>query len=72
MVQVARVVIPKGSACAIAPRCQLAPIGPMPAGQMPAIETSIDTYGIASRWLKFHANVGQSRQPKGPAGGKPG
>ena len=70
--QVARVVIPTGSACAIASGCQLVPTGPMPAGQMPALETSLDAYGIASRWLKFHANAGQTRQPKGPAGGKPG
>lgn len=67
MVQVARVVIPTGSACAIAPRCQLMPTGPAPTGQMP-----FDTYGIASRWVKSHANVGQTRQPKGPAGGEPG
>jgi hypothetical protein len=68
MVQMAREVIPMGSACAIAPRCQLMPTGPMPAGQASAI----DTYGIASRWQKFHANAGQIRQPKGPAGGEPG
>lgn len=72
MVQVAREVIPMGSACAIAPRCQLVPTGPMPAGRMPSLETSLDAYGIASRWLKFHANVGHARQPKGPAGGEPG
>jgi hypothetical protein len=72
MVQVTRLVMSSGATCLVALPLGPVPSGEMPSGQMQASGTSFNAYGIGERWIESHPDAGQTRQPKGPAGGETG